>query len=93
MRKNLPREESEKKRYGHKINIIFRIDNMEYFGPETYTDEDQNSKPISYKQKLFCKMKNQLDHLLKNLKFSKETIKEVKNIVSHGIIHGGIHWK
>ncbi|CAG8744757.1 8434_t:CDS:2, partial [Funneliformis mosseae] len=34
-RKNLSREESEKKRPGHKIDILFRIDDMEYFGSET----------------------------------------------------------
>jgi hypothetical protein len=39
-RKNLTREESEKKQSGHKIDIFFLIDNMEYFGSETYTDED-----------------------------------------------------
>ncbi|GBC20318.2 hypothetical protein GLOIN_2v1580400 [Rhizophagus irregularis DAOM 181602=DAOM 197198] len=49
-RKNMTREDTEKKRSGHKIDILFRIDNMEYFGSETYTDEDpDNSKPINYK--------------------------------------------
>ncbi|CAG8474348.1 9415_t:CDS:10 [Diversispora eburnea] len=58
---------------------------------QTYTDEDQqNSKPISYKKKLFREMKDQLDRLLKNLKFTEETIKEVKKIVSHGMAHGGL---
>ncbi len=90
MRKNIPREESEKKQPGHKIDIIFRIDDMEYFGAETFTDEDpHNSKPISYKYKLFREMKDQLDRLLKKLKFTKETIKMVKKIVLHGISHGG----
>jgi len=90
IRKNIPREESEKKKSGHKIDIIFRIDDMEYFGAETFTDEDpHNSKPISYKHKLFREMKDQLDRLLKKLKFTKETIKMVKNIVLHGISHGG----
>ncbi|CAG8797619.1 18351_t:CDS:2, partial [Dentiscutata erythropus] len=28
MRKNIPREESEKKKLGHKIDIIFRIDDI-----------------------------------------------------------------
>jgi len=84
----------EKKQSGHKIDILFRIDNMEYFGSETYTDEDpQNSKPISYKQKLFREMKDQLDRLLKNLKFTKESIEGVKNIVLHGITHGGLNVK
>ncbi len=93
-RKNLPREESEKKRSGHKINIIFCINDIEYFGAETYTDEDsQNSKPISYKQKLFREMKDQLDRLLKKLKFTKESIKKVKNIVLHGMTHGGNYEK
>lgn len=90
MRKNIPREESEKKQPGHKIDIIFRIDDMEYFGAETFTDEDpHNSKPISYKYKLFREMKDQLDRLLKKLKFTEETIKMVKKIVLHGISHGG----
>ncbi|CAG8611788.1 11551_t:CDS:10 [Funneliformis caledonium] len=90
MRKNIPREESEKKKSEHKIDIIFRIDDMEYFGAETFTDEDfHNSKPISYKHKLFREMKDQLDCLLKKLKFTKEMIKMVKNIVLHGISHGG----
>jgi len=84
----------EKKQSGHKIDILFRIDNMEYFGSETYTDEDpQNSKPISYKQKLFREMKDQLDRILKNLKFTKESIKGVKNIALHGIAHGGLNGK
>ena len=39
---------------------------MEYFGAETFTDEDpHNSKPISYKYKLFREMNDQLDRLLK----------------------------
>ncbi|CAG8518917.1 16579_t:CDS:10, partial [Acaulospora morrowiae] len=93
-RKNLSREESEKKQYGHKIDIIFRIDDIEYFGSETYADEDsQNSKPISYKQKLFREMKDQLDRLLKKLKFTRETIKEIKNIAIHGINQGGHNGK
>ncbi|CAB4401516.1 unnamed protein product [Rhizophagus irregularis] len=50
-RKNLSREESQ---YDYKIDILFRIDDTEYFRSEAYVDEDpQNSKPISYKQKLF----------------------------------------
>ncbi|CAG8507593.1 3715_t:CDS:10, partial [Funneliformis caledonium] len=93
-RKNLSREESEKKQPGHKIDILFRIDDMEYFGSETYVDEDpQNSKPISYKQKLFREMKDQLDRLLKKLKFTRETIKEIKNIAIHGINQGGLNGK
>ncbi|RIA96237.1 hypothetical protein C1645_733433 [Glomus cerebriforme] len=93
-RKNLSREESEKKRTGHKIDILFRIDDMEYFGSETYVDEDpQNSKPISYKQKLFREMKDQLDLLLKKLKFTRETIKGIKNIAIHGINQGGLNGK
>ncbi|KAF0365661.1 hypothetical protein F8M41_013808 [Gigaspora margarita] len=92
MRKNIPREESEKKRSGHKIDIIFRIDDMEYFSAETFTDEDlHNSKPIYYKYKLFREMKDQLDRLLKKLKFTKETIRKVKSIVLHGISHGGFN--
>jgi hypothetical protein len=88
MRKNIPREETEKKQSGHKIDIIFRIDDMEYFGAETFIDEDpHNSKPISYKYKLFREMKDQLDRLLKKLKFTKETIKKVESIVLHGISH------
>jgi hypothetical protein len=90
MRKNIPREESEKKKPGHKIDIIFRIDDIEYFGTETFTDEDPyNLMPISYKYKLFREMKDQLDRLLKKLKFTKETIKIVKNIVLYGISHRG----
>jgi len=93
-RKNLSREESERKQYGHKIDILFRIDDMEYFGSETYVDEDpHNSKPISYKQKLFREMKDQLDRLLKKLNFTKETIKGVKNIAIHGINQGGLNGK
>ena len=93
-RKNLSREESKKRQSDHKIDIIFRIDSIEYFGAETYTDEDpQNSKPISYKQKLFREMKDQLDRLLKKLKFTKESIKKVKNIVLHGMTHGGNYGK
>ncbi|CAG8658862.1 7363_t:CDS:2, partial [Acaulospora colombiana] len=85
-RKNLSREESGKKQSGHKIDILFRIDDVEYFGSETYVDEDpQNSKPISYKHKILREMKDQLDRLLKKLKFTKETIKWIKNIVVHGI--------
>ncbi|CAG8541447.1 969_t:CDS:2 [Funneliformis caledonium] len=76
MRKNIPREESEKKQSGYKINIIFCIDNIEYFSAETFTDKDpHNLKPISYKYKLFREMKDQLDRLLKKLKFTKEMIK------------------
>ena len=93
-RKNLSREESEKKRPGHKIDILFRIDDMEYFGSETYVEEDpQNSKPISYKQKLFREMKDQLDRLLKKLKFTRETIKGIKSIAIHGINQGGSYGK
>jgi len=93
-RKNMTREDTEKKRSGHKIDILFRIDNMEYFGSETYTDEDpHNSKPISYKHKVFREMKDQLDRILNNLKFTKESIKGVKNIVIHGITHGGLNGK
>jgi len=67
---------------------------MEYFGSETYVDEDpQNSKPISYKQKLFREMKDQLDRLLKKLKFTRETIKGIKNIAIHGINQGGLNGK
>ncbi|CAG8650325.1 10217_t:CDS:10, partial [Ambispora gerdemannii] len=89
-RKNLSREESNKKQPGHKIDIIFRVDDMEYFGAETFVDGDfQNSGPINYKHKLFREMKDQLDRLLKKLKFTKETIKLVKQIVLHGISHGG----
>src|SRR6266498_433122 len=88
--KNLSREESERKQYGHKIDILFRIDDTEYFGSETYVDEDsQISKPISYKQKLFREMKDQLDRLLKKLEFTNESVKEVKNIFVHGMTHGG----
>ncbi|GBB87107.1 hypothetical protein RclHR1_18300009 [Rhizophagus clarus] len=93
-RKNMTREDTEKKRSGHKIDILFRIDNMEYFGSETYTDEDpQNSKPINYKHKVFREMKDQLDRILNNLKFTEESIKGVKNIVLHGITHGGLNGK
>src|SRR4051812_41353927 len=93
-RKNLSREESGKKQAGHKIDILFRIDDMEYFGSETYVDEDpHNSKPISYKQKLFREMKDQLDRLLKKLNFTKETIKGIKNITIHGINQGGSYGK
>jgi hypothetical protein len=89
-RKNLSREESERKQHGHKIDILFRFDDTEYFGSETYVDEDpQNSKPISYKQKLFREMKDQLDRILKKLNFTRETVKEIKNITIHGINQGG----
>ncbi|CAG8517840.1 4945_t:CDS:10 [Cetraspora pellucida] len=92
MRKNISREESEKKQLGHKIDIIFRIDDMEYFSAETFTEEDpHNSKPISYKYKLFREMKDQLDRLLKKLKFTKETIKKAKSIVLHGMFHRGFN--
>ncbi|CAG8700795.1 10076_t:CDS:2 [Ambispora leptoticha] len=85
---------SPKKKSGHKIDILFRIDDMEYFGSETYVDEDpQNSKPISYKHKILREMKDQLDRLLKKLKFTRETIKEIKNIVVHGINQGGLKGK
>ncbi|CAG8613774.1 11878_t:CDS:2 [Ambispora gerdemannii] len=84
---------SPKKKSGHKIDILFRIDDMEYFGSETYVDEDpQNSKPISYKHKIL-QMKDQLDRLLKKLKFTRKTIKEIKNIVVHGINQGGLNGK
>ncbi len=90
MRKNLTREESGKKNPGHKIDIIFRVDDVEYFSAETFVDEDsQISKPISYKQKLFREMKDQLDRLLKKLEFTNESVKEVKNIFVHGMTHGG----
>ncbi|PKK58752.1 hypothetical protein RhiirC2_795820 [Rhizophagus irregularis] len=89
-RKNLSHEESERKQYGHKIDILFRIDDTEYFRSDTYVDEDpQNSKPISYKQKLFREIKDQLDHLLKKLNFTRETVREIKNITIHGINQGG----
>jgi hypothetical protein len=92
MRKNIPRDEREKKKFGHKIDIIFRVDDVEYFGVEMFIDEDpHNSKPISYKYKLFREMKDQLDRLLKKLKFTKETIKKVRRIVLHGISHGGLN--
>ncbi|CAG8748318.1 23345_t:CDS:10 [Gigaspora margarita] len=92
MRKNISREESEKKQPGHKIDIIFRIDDMEYFSAETFTEEDpHNSKPIYYKYKLFREMKDQLDRLLKKLKFTKETIKNAKSIVLHGMSHRGFN--
>ncbi|CAG8585323.1 8146_t:CDS:2 [Diversispora eburnea] len=52
-RKNLSREEVDRKQPGHKIDIIFRIDDMEYFGAETFVDGDfQNSGPINYKQSI-----------------------------------------
>jgi len=93
-RKNLSREESERKQYGHKIDILFRIDDTEYFGSETYVDEDsQNSKPISYKQKLLREMKDQLDRLLKRLHFTRETARDIKNIIIHGINQGGLNGK
>ncbi|CAG8781066.1 23882_t:CDS:10, partial [Gigaspora margarita] len=93
-RKNLLRDESEKKKSGHKIDILFRINDVEYFGSETYVDEDpQNSKPISYKHKILREMKDQLDRLLKKLKFTRETIKWIKNIVVHGINQEGLNGK
>ncbi|CAG8619192.1 7322_t:CDS:10 [Paraglomus brasilianum] len=57
---------------------------------ETYVDEDQ---PISYKHKILREMKDQLDCLLKKLKFTRETIKQIKNIVVHGINQGGLNGK
>lgn len=75
------RGESGKKQLGHKIGIIFCIGDMEYFGRELYTNEDPQNSLTS---KLFYKVKGQLDRLLKKLKFTKETIEEVKNIVIHG---------
>lgn len=85
---------SLKKNTGHKIDILFRIDDVEYFSSETYVDEDpQNSRPISYKYKLLREMKDQLDHLLKKLKFTRETVKGTKNIVVHGINQGGSYKK
>ncbi|RHZ80948.1 hypothetical protein Glove_130g182 [Diversispora epigaea] len=93
-RKNLSREESNKKQPGHKIDIIFRVDDIEYFGAETFVDDDfHNSKPINYKRKLFREMKDQLDRLLKKLKFTKETIILANQIVLHGISHGGYNGK
>ncbi|RGB41259.1 hypothetical protein C1646_752321 [Rhizophagus diaphanus] len=75
-RKNISREESEKKQPEHKIDIIFRIDDMEYFCAKTFTDEDPIIRSqFLYKYKLFREMKDQLDRLLKKLKFTKETIK------------------
>ena len=93
-RKNYQEKNQKKKQPGHKIDILFRIDDMEYFSSEIYVDEDpQNSKLISYKQKLFRKMKDQLDCLLKKLKFTRETIKEIKNIAIHEINQGGSYEK
>lgn len=89
-RKNLSREESNRKQYGHKIDIVFRIDDSEYFSSETYIDEDpQNLKPVSYKHKILREMKDQLDRLLKKLKFTSDTIKELKNITIYGLNQGG----
>ncbi|CAG8461569.1 18029_t:CDS:10 [Acaulospora morrowiae] len=89
-RKNLLRDESEKKKSEPKIDILFRIDDVEYFGSETYVDEDpQNSKPISCKHKILREIKDQLDRFLKKLKFTRETIRWIKNIVVHGINQGG----
>ncbi|RIB20982.1 hypothetical protein C2G38_1141566 [Gigaspora rosea] len=63
---------------------------MEYFGAETFTDEGRhNLMPISYKYKLFREMKDQLDRLLKKLKFTNETINKAKNIALHRVSHGG----
>ena len=45
MRKNIPRDETEKKQPGHKINIIFRIYDMEYFGSEI-VDEAEVKVPV-----------------------------------------------
>ncbi|PKY54949.1 hypothetical protein RhiirA4_427144 [Rhizophagus irregularis] len=93
-RKNLSREESNRKQYGHKIDIVFRIDDSEYFSSETYIDEDlQNLKPISYKHKILREMKDQLDRLLKKLKFTSDTIKELKNITIYGLNQGGLNGK
>ncbi|CAG8556531.1 9728_t:CDS:2 [Paraglomus brasilianum] len=65
----------------HTTNVtqsVFQQDHMEYFGAETFIDEDpHNSKPISYKYNLFREMKDQLDRLLKRLKFTEETIKRL----------------
>lgn len=93
-RKNLLRDESEKKKSGHKIDILFRINDVEYFGSDSYVDEDpQNSNPISYKHKISREMKVHLDRLLKKLKFTRETIKWIKNIVVHGINQEGLNGK
>jgi hypothetical protein len=89
-RKNLLREESNRKQSGHKIDILFRIDDAEYFSSETYVDEDPlNLKPISNKHKIIREMKDQLDRLLRKLKFTSETIKELKNITIYGLNQGG----
>ncbi|PKY59012.1 hypothetical protein RhiirA4_412293 [Rhizophagus irregularis] len=34
-------------------------------------------------------MKDQLDRLLKKLNFTRETVREIKNITIHGINQGG----
>ncbi|CAG8525618.1 7874_t:CDS:2 [Ambispora gerdemannii] len=74
------------------IDDFFLTYDMEYFGAETFIDEDpHNSKPISYKYKLFREMKDQLDRLLKKLKFTKETIKKVESIVLHGGFNGTMY--
>ncbi|CAG8597717.1 5052_t:CDS:2, partial [Paraglomus occultum] len=39
-------------------------------------------------QRMFREMKDQLDRLLKRLKFTEETIMRVRRIVIHGISHG-----
>ena len=38
-------------------------------------------------------MKDQLDRLLKKLNFTRETVKEIKNIMIHGINQGGSYRK
>ena len=53
-------------------------------------EDSHNLKPIFYKYKLFKEMKNQLDHLLKKLKFTKND-QDSKKIVLHGISHKGIN--
>src|SRR2546426_109704 len=89
MHKNLTRKEFRKKSRDNKIDIIFCVDDVEYFNTKIFVDKDsQNSKPISYNQKLFRKMKNQLDRLLKKLEFTKESVKELKNIFVHRMTYG-----
>lgn len=70
-RKNLSREESERKQYGHKIDILFRIDDTEYFGSETYVDESTELETDFLQAKTFPRNERSAWSPLKEIKFYK----------------------
>ncbi|RGB42060.1 hypothetical protein C1646_751390 [Rhizophagus diaphanus] len=90
-RKNLSREESNRKQYGHKIDIVFRIDDTEYFSSETYIDEDpQNLKPISSQWKNLCNVDLQYYFVFETCRYRigttwgsvQESLASLKDILS-----------